>query len=164
MKISVLFVCLGNICRSPLAMNLFKREVSERGLSGHFEIDSCGTSDYHIGSSPDSRTVENALKNGLEINHSARQLTPSDLEKYDYLLAMDRDNLANIKALDPSGQYEDKIFLMRDFDPEEQRAEVPDPYFGGEQGFQNVYEILKRSVSHFLDNVVEEHKISTPRQ
>lgn len=164
MKISVLFVCLGNICRSPLAMNLFIREVSEKGFSDYFEIDSCGTSDYHIGSSPDSRTVENALKNGLEINHSARQLTPSDLEKYDYLLAMDRNNFANIRSLDPSGQYEHKIFLMRDFDPKEIGAEVPDPYFGGEQGFQNVYDILKRSVSHFLNKIVEEHKISTPRQ
>lgn len=164
MKISVLFVCLGNICRSPLAMNLFIREVRERGYQDYFEIDSCGTSDYHIGSSPDSRTIANARANGLNVEHSARQLTPQDLENYDYILAMDRSNLLNIKNLDPSGKYEDKIYLMRDFDPEEKGTEVPDPYFGGEQGFQNVYDILKRSVSHFLDLIAEEHNLAAKQR
>jgi protein-tyrosine phosphatase len=162
MKVKVLFVCLGNICRSPLAMNLFIHAVQERNLSSQFEIDSCGTSDYHIGASPDSRTIENAAKNGLDIKHEARQLTPEDLDRFDYVLAMDRSNLQDIKELDPAGGHAHKIHLMRDFDPLEKGAEVPDPYFGGEEGFQNVYNILKRSVNHFLDVVIKEHNLSTP--
>ena len=164
MKIKVLFVCLGNICRSPLAMNLFRHAVKERNLTSYFEIDSCGTSDYHIGDSPDSRTIANASKNGLHIEHKARQLVSEDLERFDYVIAMDKSNLQNILKLDPSGRHRDKIHLMRDFDPIEKGTEVPDPFFGGDEGFQNVFQILKRSVNHFLDILVEKHNISTASQ
>lgn len=159
MKISVLFVCLGNICRSPLAMNIFIREVRNRGLESYFDIDSCGTSDYHIGSSPDPRTVENARKNGLDVNHKARQFNWFDFDKYDYILAMDKGNLANIKSLDGEGHFNDKLHLMRDFDPLDKGAEVPDPYFGGDQGFQNVFDILSRSVHNFLNHLEAEHDL-----
>lgn len=162
MKISVLFVCLGNICRSPLAMNIFIHEVRNRGLERYFSVDSCGTSNYHIGASPDPRTIENARKNGMEIHHSARQLEPKDLEKFDYVLAMDKNNLAGIQQLDRNNEHVEKIFLMRDFDPKGKGMEVPDPYFGGEQGFQNVFEVLKRSINNFLDTIVEKHQLSTP--
>ena len=102
-KIRVLFVCLGNICRSPLAEGIFRYKIKKKGLSGHFEVDSCGTSNYHIGDQPDHRTSENALNHGIRLSHQARQLFFEDLKKFDYLLAMDRDNLRNIKKLDKEG-------------------------------------------------------------
>ena len=154
-----MFVCLGNICRSPLAMNLFIHEVKKRGLENNFEIDSCGTSNYHIGSTPDERTIANARKNGLKIHHEARQFSKDDFDRFDYILVMDKSNHSDVMKLDIVGRYSDKVFLMRDFDPEEKGAEVPDPYFGGEQGFQNVYDILKRSVSELLDHITVEHNI-----
>ena len=164
MKTSVLFVCLGNICRSPLAMSLFKHHVKEKGLQDQFYIDSCGTSHFHIGSEPDERTIENAFKNGLKVSHHARQLARTDLRKFDYILAMDRSNLKNIQLLDNTGEFRDKVFLMRDFDPEEKGTEVPDPYFGGAEGFQNVYEILNRSSKAFLEHIIEEKQLKTIEQ
>ena len=160
MKISVLFVCLGNICRSPLAMNLFKQEVKNRRLSDHFEIDSCGTSNYHIGEGPDTRTIANAKKNGLDMSHSARQFTAEDFVKFDYILVMDKNNLANVQALDPQNKFNHKVYLMREFDSVDKGSEVPDPYFGGEEGFQNVYEILQRSVKNLLDHIEKEKHLS----
>lgn len=164
MKVSVLFVCLGNICRSPLAMSLFKHAVKEKGLEDQFFIDSCGTSDYHVGQSPDERTIKNAFNNGLEISHQARQLDRSDFRKFDYIVTMDRSNLKNVLRLDQTGQFKDKIFLMRDFDPLEKGTEVPDPYFGGEEGFQNVFQILSRSTKEFLNHIIKEKELTKVEQ
>jgi protein-tyrosine phosphatase len=147
----VLFVCLGNICRSPLAEGIAKNIALEMNLDKGVFFDSCGTSNYHIGGQPDSRTVGNAKKNGLILNHKARQFEIIDFERFDYILTMDSSNKKNIIKLDKNDVFRNKISLMREFDPEQTHIDVPDPYFGGDQGFQNVYDILNRSVRNFIE-------------
>lgn len=147
----VLFVCLGNICRSPLAEGLANKIAKKNGISDKVYFDSCGTSKYHIGEQPDERTIRNAADNGVKLDHKARQFEKKDFRDFDYILAMDSANLSNIKILDQADQFGDKLYLMRDFDPDNPGADVPDPYFGGEQGFQNVYDILERSVNNFIE-------------
>lgn len=154
-KIRVLFVCLGNICRSPLAEAIFNHQVRQKGLENYFTADSCGTSDYHIGQQPDPRTLANARKNNVSINHLGRQLTPEDLTDFDYILAMDSKNLKNIMALPNAGEYADRISLMREYDPQGKGQDVPDPYFGQEDGFQEVFVMLDRTVDNFIRNVMD---------
>lgn len=154
-KSKVLFVCLGNICRSPLAEAIFKHKIKERKLTGLFEGDSCGTANYHIGDTPDERTIRNAGKNGVKIDHVGRQLTERDIESFDYILAMDESNYNNIFKLSNAEEHADKIYMMRDFDTEAKGGEVPDPYYGGERGFQEVFEILDRSIDGFIDYLQE---------
>ncbi|MEO1051683.1 MAG: low molecular weight protein-tyrosine-phosphatase [Bacteroidota bacterium] len=159
MKVKVIFVCLGNICRSPLAAAVFEEMVKKAGLENEFEIDSAGTSDYHIGESPDQRTLENAAKHGLVINNKGRQISRKDLINFDYIVAMDGANLKNIQKLDQTHQFATKMFLMRDFDSIEKKGDVPDPYFGGEEGFENVYNIVKRSMENFLKELIKIHNL-----
>lgn len=152
----ILFVCLGNICRSPLAEALFVHKINARGLAEKFEADSCGTSNYNIGDGPDHRTVKNATRNGVPMNHVARQLTRADINQYDRILVMDQQNLKNVLAVsDP--EHHSKIMMMRSFDPEGEEKEVPDPYYGGEQDFQEVFEILDRSVQGLIEALVNEN-------
>ena len=154
-KVNVLFVCLGNICRSPLAEAIFKHKIKEKGLDDLIVSDSCGTSNYHIGSQPDPRTIANATKNGIVINHCGRQFSEDDFEKFDFILAMDNSNYRNILNLPGSERFRDKVSLMREFDPLE-KGEVPDPYFGGEEGFQHVFEILNRTLENFINYLIAE--------
>ena len=140
--IKVLFVCLGNICRSPLAEGLFLKKLEERGLGHFFEVDSCGTGAYHIGERPDPRTLENAQMNGVHLPSRARQIKVEDFVAFDYILAMDHNNRQDLISLDERAL--DKVQLMREFDHEFRGAGVPDPYFGGPGGFQEVFEILDR--------------------
>ncbi|MBX2946369.1 MAG: low molecular weight phosphotyrosine protein phosphatase [Cyclobacteriaceae bacterium] len=149
-NVKVLFVCLGNICRSPLAEAIFKHKISQRGYQHQVEADSCGTSNYHIGDLPDERTRANAHQNGISINHRGRQLQPSDLEYFDFILAMDRSNHQNILNLPNASLHRHKVYLMRSFDSTDDHDEVPDPYYGGMRGFQEVFEILDRSTEAFL--------------
>jgi protein-tyrosine phosphatase len=149
-KINVLFVCLGNICRSPLAEAIFKEKISRKGLDKFINADSCGTSNYHIGGNPDPRTIANATQNGITINHCGRQLCADDFQRFDFILAMDRSNYQNILKLPASKSFAEKVMLMRDFDPLEKGGEVPDPYHGGEKGFQDVFEILDRAMNSFI--------------
>lgn len=159
--IKVLFVCLGNICRSPLAQGILEKKIKEKGLSDKIQVDSSGTSKYHIGEPPDSRTLANAKENDLILDHQARQFGKKDFRDFDYILAMDAANLENIQKLDQTKEFEDKVMLMRVFDDQAKNADVPDPYFGGEEGFQNVYDILERSVSNFLDWLIKKHDLKS---
>jgi protein-tyrosine phosphatase len=152
-KIKVLFVCLGNICRSPLAEAVFKDKIKNKNLEQFFEVDSCGTSDYHIGQQPDKRTISNALKNGVTIDHCGRQFTVNDLEKFDYIFAMDKSNQHNILRLLKDEKHRKKVMLMREFDTVGKGEEVPDPYYGGEKNFQEVFEMLSRSTENFLNQI-----------
>src|SRR6187402_2304506 len=108
-KVKILFVCLGNICRSPLAEAIFLHKVKHRKIDHLFDVDSCGTANYHIGDSPDSRTIANARKNGVSINHCGRQLEENDLEYYDFILAMDKSNHRNIHRLTNAANHLEKI-------------------------------------------------------
>lgn len=155
-KIKVLFVCLGNICRSPLAEAIFKHKIRNEGLELQIEADSCGTSNYHIGSQPDPRTITSAVQNGIAIDHCGRQLSIHDLKNFDFILAMDKSNYNNILKLADSREFAHKVKLMREFDPQESDGEVPDPYFGGESGFIEVFSILDRSLENFIAHLKKE--------
>lgn len=156
-KIRVLFVCLGNICRSPLGAAILKKKIRQKRWEHQVDVDSCGTSNYHIGAGADPRTVANATLNGVAIEHCARQLTADDLRRFDFIFAMDKSNYQNILKLGNSIDLRQKVRLMREFDPKNPGAEVPDPYHGGEQDFQEVYDILDRSTAKFLEFLEKEY-------
>ncbi|SMG08789.1 protein-tyrosine phosphatase [Marivirga sericea] len=153
----ILFVCLGNICRSPLAEGLMSKKIAKLNIEEQFKIDSCGTADYHIGELPDERTRENALKNGLQLKQRARQFEAADFNRFDQILVMDNANKLKVIAFATSEEHLQKVQLMRDFeiDVNLQGTDVPDPYYGGVEGFQNVYDILDRCTSNLLNNQLQ---------
>jgi len=155
--IKVLFVCLGNICRSPLAEAIFNHLIDQENLSNQFSSDSCGTAGYHIGASPDYRSVHVAQKHQVPISSHARKLEKNDLEKFDYIIPMDDQNKSNILALDPEKFH--KVLLMRSFDDlSDQEKNVPDPYYGSAKDFQEVYNMLDRSNKNFISFLKEKHQ------
>jgi protein-tyrosine phosphatase len=159
-RIGVLFVCLGNICRSPLAEGVFRDIVEREELGDRFDIDSAGTSDYHIGDSPDGRTVAEARRRGLELDHAARQVKAADLDRFDYIIAMDASNLGRIERLARSAPRSAELHLLRAFDPEAgDDLEVPDPYFGGADGFANVHDMVERACAGLLRHIREQHTL-----
>ena len=154
---SVLFVCLGNICRSPLGEGIFAALAEERGLDGDFHVESAGTAGYHSGEPPDSRSTAVAAANGVHLTGYARQVTPRDMERFDVIVAMDRSNQRSLQRLRQRygrgrGGLAD-IVMMRDYDPDARDADVPDPYYGGHDGFERVYRILERSCRGLLDEL-----------
>lgn len=158
--ISVLFVCLGNICRSPLAEAIFDAKIKEAKLPATFKSDSAGTSDYHIGELPDERTIQIAKKYNLPIKHRGRQVNRTDFRDFDYILAMDENNLKNLNQMKVKFGYPDKeVYLMRDFVPGSEGMSVPDPYYGGEEGFEEIYNILEIAIDNFLEKVKETHQL-----
>ena len=136
---SVLFVCLGNICRSPLAEGILRRQAGEAGIP--IRIDSAGTGDYHIGDLPDSRAIKIGTQHGCQMTMRARQVSSKDFEEFDLIVAMDRANLANLQRW--RGSQPDKIRLARSFDPEADTEEVPDPYYGSWEDFKSVASMLE---------------------
>jgi protein-tyrosine phosphatase len=152
-SISVLFVCMGNICRSPTAHGIFRRLVEQEGLADHILIDSAGTHAYHIGKPPDERAQATALKRGFDLSDlRARQAAARDFEEYDYVLAMDRENHEILASLCPAG-YEERLSLFLAYAPDLGIEEVPDPYWGGEQGFEQVFDMLEAASLGLLEEI-----------
>jgi protein-tyrosine phosphatase len=149
---SILFVCLGNICRSPLARWIFQDLVARRGLQHRITIDSCGTGAWHIGQDADPRAAATARTKGLDPAHTARQICPEDFESFDLIVVMDRQNQRDVLAL---GAPPDKVRLMRSFDPAStgKALDVPDPYYGGDEGFEHVHKLLAIAAEGLLSEV-----------
>ncbi|MGE5659754.1 MAG: low molecular weight protein-tyrosine-phosphatase [Actinomycetota bacterium] len=156
MPYRLLFVCLGNICRSPSAENIMNHLIEEAGLSGRILCDSAGTGGYHIGSPPDRRMAAAAKKRGIELLGRARQFQRSDFEEFDLILAMDQDNYRDILSLDRAGKYRDKVRLMCDFCQHHDLKEVPDPYYGGPEGFNRVIDLLLDACNGLLQHLVQQ--------
>ena len=178
--IRVLFVCMGNICRSPMAEGVFRHIVREAGLESRFEIDSAGIGDWHEGEPPDARASSTAASRGIRLDGRARQVRPGDLKRFDYILAMDLENLTALRRLagvpkhpvlglkaGSPGPVEVRMF--REFEvglqgdgrggparPEGEDLDVPDPYYGGPAGFDRVYEMIERSARGLLRHIREE--------
>jgi protein-tyrosine phosphatase len=151
----LLFVCLGNICRSPSAENIMRHLIEQAGLDHQIQCDSAGTSSYHIGSPPDRRMTAAAKLQGIDLVGQARQFEAADLATFDLILAMDRDNYETIQLCDRTGQYRDKVRLMCDFCTRHTLKEVPDPYYGGTEGFNFVIDLLMDACTGLLDHVVK---------
>jgi len=147
--VKVLFVCLGNICRSPSAEGVFRQVVAQSGLSDQIIIDSCGTGNWHVGKAPDSRAQQAALKRGIDISHlRARQFVESDLAEFDHVLVMDQQNLIDVgRVWDQVGGTKPELFLSYG---QSSHDEVPDPYYGGEQGFETVLDLINEASEGLL--------------
>ena len=159
-KIKVLFVCMGNICRSPTAEGVFAKLLKEQNLEAHFVIDSAGTHAYHIGEPPDLRAQHAALERDVKLNHlRARKVIMADFEDFDFLLAMDADNYAVLMEASPE-EYKDKISYFLDYAPHLKTREVPDPYYGGKYGFERVLDLIEVASEGFLSNLQKAGRIS----
>lgn len=148
------FVCLGNICRSPTAEGIMLALVGEAGLSSTIQVDSAGTSAWHVGEPADPRSRDCARQRGVRLPSISRQFRRADFERFDYVLAMDRDNLLDLRALAPDRDAEARIQLLRHFDPASQfEPDVPDPYYGGDGGFGRVFDICAAACRGLLEHV-----------
>jgi len=151
--VKVLFVCLGNICRSPIAEGVFRASVMRAGLIEKIQIDSAGTHAYHVGAPPDPRAQETALRRGIDIGAlRGRKAVRRDIETFDYVVAMDRENHANLLAICPRGQ-EHKVRLFLEFAPDRPETEVPDPYYGGADGFERVLDMVEAASRGLLADI-----------
>lgn len=146
----VLFLCMGNICRSPAGHCVFQHMVDQAGLSGQFEIDSAGIIDFHSGSPPDARMQASMQSRNIPVIGTARQLKQNDLKYFDLILAMDKDNLEGARSLDPSGKLHSKIKLFCSYCTQHDGTEVPDPYYGGESGFEKVLDMIEDGCANLL--------------
>lgn len=152
-KVNVLFVCMGNICRSPLAHGLFEEMVAREGLAEVIAVDSAGTHAYHVGEQPDPRSQETALRHGIDLSgQRARRVSQPDFERFDYILAMDRDNFSILADSCPDEQRH-KLSLFLEFAPDLPEREVPDPYYGGASGFERVYALVEAASRGLLDEI-----------
>ena len=160
MPYKILFVCLGNICRSPSAENIMNHLIETAGLNWQIICDSAGTSNYHVGSPPDRRMTTALINRGFAVKGHARQFEYSDFEEFDLILAMDKENYHNILSLDRKKIYGDKVKFMCDFTQNYSTKEVPDPYYGGQKGFENVIDLLVDSCEGLLIHVKNQLKIA----
>ena len=153
----ILFVCLGNICRSPAAEGVFKQKIKERDLEKLFLVDSAGTGGWHVGNLADSRMRETALSRGIELTSRSRKIEESDLYEFDHILVMDNDNLEAVKSLtnDCKNPVNSKIKLILSYSKKSQLDEVPDPYYGGQTGFEKVIDLLDDAINGLIDSLMD---------
>jgi protein-tyrosine phosphatase len=152
-RVSVLFVCLGNICRSPTADAVLRQRIEGRGLAHLIAVDSCGTGGWHVGNSPDARAVAAGHSRGYDLSPlRARQVVNEDFERFDYILAMDEDNLAELEQIMPA-TFRGHLGLLLDFGDDSGPRSVPDPYYGGEDGFEAVLDMIETACDGLLDHI-----------
>ena len=152
-NISVLFVCLGNICRSPTAHAVFESMVESEGLTNRITVDSAGTGDWHLGHGPDERTAALAAERGYDLSElRARLVDEQDFNQFDYIIAMDNENLSNLRAMCPQ-DYDGQLSLLLDYSHQSDTSEVPDPYYGGENGFALVLDLVEEACSGLLAHI-----------
>lgn len=149
----ILFVCLGNICRSPAAEIIFRKQVTDSGRAEDFEIDSAGTIGHHAGSPPDSRMSESLARHGFTVEGRARQIQSADLEDFDLIVTMDETNLSDVRRLDTTGNARAEIQPFVGFCRRHDDLRVPDPYYGGQRGFDHVIELLKDGCEGILESL-----------
>ena len=155
-QLKVLFVCMGNICRSPTAHGVLQKLVDKAGLSEQIIVDSAGTISYHAGEPPDARSAQTALSHGVDLSSQrSRQVTMADYDEQDYILAMDFDNLRNLQQQCPE-HLQKKLALLLSYHPDEFLDEVPDPYYGGASGFEQVYEMVDIACQHLLEHLKQQ--------
>jgi low molecular weight protein-tyrosine phosphatase len=151
--VKILFVCMGNICRSPTAEGVFRHKVVAAGLENRIHIDSAGTHAYHIGQPPDLRAQNTARNRGIDLSDQrARRVTANDFEHFDYVIAMDSDNESDLQAICPTG-YEHRIRRFMTFAPDSRVTDVPDPYYGGSNGFEKVLDLVENAADGLLDHL-----------
>lgn len=156
MKKKNLFVCLGNICRSPLAEGIFIKLLKNNNLTNEFEVDSAGTAAYHVGEKPDIRMINTAEKHGVYLNSRARQVVPIDFDYFNFIFAMDKMNYKNLKSLaEKYNKPFNNVFLLRSFDDTDGISDVPDPYYGSLEDFENVFTIVEHSCVQVLKFINE---------
>ncbi len=154
-QIKVLFVCMGNICRSPTAEGVFSKLINDKNMSDHFLVDSAGTHAYHVGEGPDHRAQMTAKQRGVSLSHiQARKVHAKDFEHFDHILAMDSDNYQLLFEACPE-QHQHKIKLFLDYAPEHTESDVPDPYFGGQNGFEHVFDLVEDASRGFYHSVMK---------
>jgi protein-tyrosine phosphatase len=158
--VRICFVCLGNICRSPTAEGVFRHLVAEAGLTSAFEIDSAGTAGYHSGEPPDHRARAAGKRAGIPVGGEARQFVTADFARFDHVIAMDFANAKDLRRIAPSAEASAKIRLLRSFDPEAvANAPIPDPYYGEEQGFDDVLELCRTACRYLLEELRKESRL-----
>ncbi|MCK5153022.1 MAG: low molecular weight phosphotyrosine protein phosphatase [Spirochaetales bacterium] len=157
--INILFVCLGNICRSPSGEGVFKTLVKRENLETEFFIDSAGTSAFHVGEQADRRMQKHAAKRNIYLTSRSRKFAIDDFAKFDYIMAMDNDNYMDILSMDKQDIFKNKVFMMTDFSPLYQGREVPDPYYGGGPGFEDVLDLLEESCLGLLEIIKKNHEL-----
>ncbi len=155
--VSILFVCMGNICRSPTAQGVFRELVRREGLEEMIHVDSAGTHAYHVGKAPDIRAQETAVRRGVDLSDMrARRATTEDFESFDYILAMDQDNYLGLMEICPRGM-EEKLALFMDYAPHLRTREVPDPYYGAAGGFEQVFDLVEEAAEGLLAEIRRRH-------
>jgi protein-tyrosine phosphatase len=150
----ILFVCMGNICRSPTAEGVMRRLVEQAGLADRVEIESAGTGGWHVGEPPDERATLAAGRRGVTLSGAAQQVTREDFRRFDLLIALDRANLRELLAIAPDEEAAEKVRLLREFDPAASgELDVPDPYYGGDRGFETVLDLVEAACRGLLDEL-----------
>lgn len=158
--VKVLFVCMGNICRSPTAEGVFRHLVQQAGLEHRIQIDSAGTHAYHVGEPPDARATAAARERNIDLtDQRARKVEAEDFERFDYILAMDSSNFTDLKYLVDHAAKHEKLFLFLDFAANPDTHEVPDPYYGGADGFEHVLDLVHAASEGFLTHIRHKHQL-----